>query len=468
MEVTVKRQSIVYRPLGILLVASGIAILWMLFPGDPAMLALLAIIVIFIIGFKKPVWAMAALLISQLTIPGYMVGPLSLRILMLILIGFIIWRTQTQEKIQLGKKAKRVIIPVLILIGISIIANLTHSSFDFVFKDFRNMLGGLLIIIFLPAVVRNVKDLKLLCGVVFIGVITSTIVAIMQHYNILGMVQNLVIPGRVQGIAENELELSYTLCVGFLAVLGILILKGVNKGNRRLLIPAILMLPALYFTYTRSALIALLFGLVALVLFLKTRIKGEVILLVILAATLYLSLSGTTDNFSFSARSQVGQEASSISRKILWQACIAIAMDNPVLGIGGGQYMKIAPQYTDAVDPALIKWEEDRYWSYRTLGSVSIHNVFLNMWVSYGTIALIVFLWIILAVLRNFLDSFRTSNQRFIRGLAIGLAAGLVAYVVNAFYHNLQAEFPLFWIIAGFSVATAKLAANSTGQVQGA
>jgi O-antigen ligase len=467
MEITIQRQSIVYRPMGVLLIALGIVVLWTIFPGNPAVLALIAISIIFIIGLKKPLWAVAAFLISQFTIPSYYAGPISLRLLLLILTGILLWRAHTQEKIQLGKNAKRVIIPIIVLIVISFLANLINSGFDFAYKDFRNYIGGLLIIIFIPAAVRNVKDLKLLCGVALIGLTASAIIAIMQHYNILGMAQELVLPGRVQGLSENELELSYILSVVLMTVLGVLLYNGIKTRNRRLLIPLIMMLAAIYFTYTRSALTAILFGLVALLLFSKTRIKSEIIIVVLLAATLYLSVSGIADNFSFSARDPIGQEASSIERKILWQAGIAIAIDNPVLGIGGDRYAIVNPQYVESVDPALIKYEEDRYYSYRTLGGVSIHNDFLNMWVSYGIGALITFLWIILVVLSNCINSFRVSKQRFVKGLAIGLATGLVAYTVNAFYHNLLAVIPLFWMIAGFSVAVAKLATENNGQANG-
>jgi O-antigen ligase len=346
---------------------------------------------------------------------------------------------------------------------VALLANLFNSSFEFVFKDFRNFFGGLLIVIFLPAIIKDLKDLRFLSGVAVIVLTASTIVALMQHYNILGTGQYLAVPGRSQGFSENELELSYLLGVAIIAILGVYILEGMKTGRHRLLLPAILMLAALYFTYTRSAILALAFGLASFFLSYKIRIRSEIILVAILLVTLYLSVSGVVDNFTFSARSEVSQEGSSISRKILWQAGIAIAMDNPILGIGGDQYKTVAPQYTESVDPELIEWEEGRYYTYRSLGTVAIHNDYLNMWVSYGIVALIAFIWIMLAVLRNLIDSYSMSSQPFIKGLSLGLIGGLITYTVNAFYHNLLTEFSLLWIIAGFSMALVKLAAQDKG-----
>lgn len=481
MEVTAQKPNFFYQPQGIALAVLVTAFLWTLFPGDPFVLVLLAVVIIFLYGLKRPVWAMAALLVTQLTITSFMVvTPLltiSLRLLLLLLIGIIIWRSRAASKFDLGPKAKRVVKPALILLGLSVASNLIYSGFDFVFQDLRNMLVGVLIIIFIPAVIKNLKHLKILCGVAFIVVTASAIVAVLQHFQFLGLGQNTIIPGflqqwgdqlRVPGMSETELELSYILPVAFLAVIGVLLARReeIRSNKRILLVSLVLMVPALYFTYTRSALFALLLGLVALVLFLKTRIRGEVILSGLLLGIIIISSSGVMESFSFSGRDEASQEESSISRKILWQAGLAIAMDNPVLGIGGDQYKTVSPQYIGSVDPSLLQWEESRYFSYRTLGSDAVHNDFLHIWVSYGTLALAVFVWLYFSILRNFLIAYQQSKDRFVKGLSIGLAAGLVAYSANAFYHNCLVTIPLLWIIAGFSLATVKLAVKGKGQAQ--
>jgi O-antigen ligase len=206
-------------------------------------------------------------------------------------------------------------------------------------------------------------------------------------------------------------------------------------------------------------------GLVALFMFLKTSIKGEIVLIILLVGVFFIEQTGVMEGQYLGGRDRANQEESSMSRKILWQAGIAIALDNPVLGIGGDQYGAIASQYTGQVDKSLLEWEESRYWGYSSLGSEAPHNDFLGVWVRYGTLAFIVYLWIMMVALRNFLYSYRASKQRFIKGLSIGLAAGLIVYMVNAFYHNCLQTYSLFWILTGFSVATAKLAAKKKVQI---
>ena len=453
MEATVQRHNILQHPLGFFLVAVIAGVIWVAYPGDPTPLGLLAVAVCFINGLRDPVWAIGALIISQLAIPGAFIGPISLRLLLLIFIGILLWRAGIRGEIQLGSRTKQLIIPVTIFVLIVTVSNLLHSNFEFAFTEFRYYFSGLLIVIFIPAAIKNIKDLKLLCGIAVFAMTISVVVALYQ-----GVTHSV----RVYGISEDTLQFSYLLGVVFMAIVGVLVVTGRKRENIKLFLPAALMLPALYFTLTRSALFALFFGLVALFLFLKTRIRGEIILVAILGITLFLSVSGFIDNFSFSSRPQENQEQSSVTRKILWQTGLAIAMDNPVLGIGGANFLTESVAYSSAIDPSLV---QDRYWTYQSLGlgMMQVHNDFLKMWVYYGIIALIVFLLIFVLITRNFIDSFKKSKRKFIKGLAVGLAAGLIAYSINAFYHNALSTYSLFWLIAGFSLALMKLTELETG-----
>ncbi len=474
MTIAVQKNKFFYHPSGMISVILLAAVTWMLFPGNLATLAMLTVGIVFIYGFNKPIWAIAAFVVSQFTITSYMVYipavTISLRLFLLLLIGIILWRSQALNKIELGPRAKGVFIPVLILFGLSIVSNLIYTDFEIAFKDFRNMLVGVLVILFFPAAVRNMKQYKTLCAVAFMVIAASAIVAIMQHYQFFGIGQNTLIPNfllqwgdqlRVPGMAETELELSYIICTTFVVVLGINFSKGITSGNRWLMWLSILPMGlALYYTYTRSALVAVAFGLIALVLFLKTRIKGEIVLFGLLITILVVSSYGILEGNFLGGREESAQQESSLSRQILWQAGVAIAMDNPVFGIGAEQFTRISPQYSDKVDPDLLRYEENAYWGYRTLGNEAVHNDFLDVWISYGTLALIAYLWIILAVLRNFLYAYRKSHNRFIIGASLGLAGGLMAYLINSYYHNCMQTMPFFWILAGFSMIGAKLAAK--------
>lgn len=474
-EIVIQKRGFLFRPLSIVLAIGGIVILWSLMRGNLATLVLLAVAVLFLLGLKRPLWAIVSLLVSQMTVTSYMVstplGEVSLRLLLLMLTVLVMAPAFVQRQVDLGPGARRLLIPLLVLIGISTIANLVNSGFDFALKDFRNMIVGLLIVILLPAVVRSPRDLKVLCGVSLLVITASAVIGVMQHYQFLGMDQATLRSGflttgepRVPGMGESYLELSYILSITVLVILSVFLTKGTDAGNRKLLLLSLLpMVGALYFTYTRSALYALGLGVLALVLFLRTRVRGEMVIGVVLVAVFVIETTGILNTLQIGGRSATNQEESALSRPILWQAGIAIALDNPILGIGGDQFSRISPQYAGAVDPSLLQWEEERYWSYQTLGNEPPHNDFLNMWISYGTLALLAYVWLYFVIMRNLFDAYVKSKKRFLKGLSIGLGAGLVAYAGNAFYHNLMITLPLLWILAGLSLATCKLASGEVG-----
>jgi O-antigen ligase len=427
---------------------------------------------LFLFGLKRPVWAVAALLDSQLTLTSYMIETpfgvaISLRLLLIVLAVLVVWRMIGRENADVGPGSRRIIKPVIALLVLSTAANLANSDLTFVLTDFRNLFAGLLIVILIPVVVRSGRSLKILASVALVGVTASSLVGVMQALGapaaggttlVPGFLSNGEGTGGVPGMAETQLELSFVLPVALLTTLAVYVAGGATRGIDRILLLAIpAMGAALYFTQTRSALLAALAGLIALALFLRTRIRAEILLFIVIVVIGFIEMFGFRAGIYLGGRSASSQEESGQSRPILWQAGVAAAVDNPILGIGGDQFTTVSPRYADAVDSDLLRYEEDRYWSYRTLGNDGPHNDFLNLWVSYGTPALFVYVWLYVAMLHNFFEAYRGSRGKFIRAMSVGMAAALIAYAANAFYHNVMTTMPLFWILAGFSLALTKL-----------
>lgn len=470
-----QKPNILYQPNFVTFIILVLAAFWVFFPGWPGTLAFFMVGLLFLFGLKQPVWALGAFLVSQFTITSQIVDiagfDISLRLLLLLLTSVLLLLSKATDRFDLGPKAKTIAIPLVVLIALTVVSNMIHSGFDFAFRDFRNWMVGLLIIILIPAITGNVKHLRTISIIVLIIVSASAIVGALQHFNILGAENSTLWRGflgtwnddpRVPGMAETELELSYALSSVIPVILGVLLAKGIKNPASRWLIAVslVIMLMSLYFTYTRSALFALGIAFIALFLLFRTRINTTLILVATLIAIVLIETTGVLAGQYFSGRSETGQEESSISRKILWQAGVAIAMDNPALGIGGDNYSKVATDYQSSVDADLIAWENRQYWGYQTLGNEAIHNDFLNVWVSYGAFALLLYLWLFIAVLHSCIYAFRHSKNRFIRGLSIGLAAALFAYATNSFYHNILATFSFFFILAGLSLALVKLTAK--------
>ncbi len=470
-------ENIFYRPKGITIATLLMVCIWAIMRWNYSAIVFIMILALFIVGIKKPLWAVAAILVSQMTITSYMVATplvlISLRLLLMLLTLYIIRGALIRKEIDFGPHVKKLVIPMLILIFIGAVSNTFNGlGLEVIFRAFRNMLFGLLFIIILPAIIEDIKQLKILLGVTFIVAIASSIIGIMQYYNFLGMnVATLEAgfldgAGRVPGMGQTELELAYILPMVIVIVLSIFIAKTNHSGGRILiLVPLIPLSIALYFTYTRSALFALGPAILSLYLFFKTRIRWEAILLIIVLLVLLIEASNLLEETYIAGRSETGQEESSVARNILRQVGIAIALDNPILGIGSDQFVEISREYAYVVNPVFLEYEGDRYYSYTTLGNNQPHHDFITMWLTYGTLALIAYIFIHFVIVYTLGYSFRKSNNRFIKGLSVGLAAALVTYVVNSFYHNIETTLPLLYIIAGFSLVTSKLAARETAAI---
>jgi len=461
--------NFLYHPKGIAWTIIAITAIWALMQWTLMGITVLAIVVIFLFGFKKPIWAITALLISQMTITSFIVptpiANISLRLLLMLLTLFILRRQLTQEKVNLGPNSRRLIIPMALLVVIAVISNVVNSiDFDSVFREFRNDIVGILFIILIPAAIANIKQFKTFLIVLFIVATASALVGVLQHFNIMGMSEATLLPGflydntRVPGMGETQLELSYILPAVVVIIVSLFLARGLSFKNRRLAILTLIpMALAIYFTYTRSAIIALGMGLVTSVVFLRMRIRWELVMISVIIIVFTLLNTDIFSGLSFGGRSESGQEGSSVARLILFEAGVAIATDNPALGIGSGRFREVSPQYANKVSPYLIEWEEDRYWSYTTLGNDEPHNDFIMMWLTHGTIALILFVWLHFVIIRNIMLAYRKSKTRFLKGFSVGLGGALITCVVSAFFHNLLATLPLLWILGGFSLAVGKL-----------
>ena len=425
-------------------------------------LVLIIQIILFILTFRRPVWAMAALLVGQFTASNYIwtlsAGTqISIRLVWTVMaVLILIPLLKAQGGIKLGSGARSVIIPAAIFYILATIANAVNLDTTNTYQYLRTGITALTILFFLPALVKNEKDLKLLAIVILITCTISSLAAIMQHYQYLGMPVftlsgDTIIPqNRTPGLAESALYLAYELSIVILPMFALFFLKGVSRSARIVLsVLALVMVAALYFTYTRSGMYSIIPGIMVMVFLLKGKMRKELLLIFIVITVGFLLYTNVTNN-----RYSRGfnDESSAAGRLVLWQAGVMIALDNPILGIGQGRFMEIAQMYSGDVGSSAVPGAEG------VLGTQENHNDFIRVWDSFGTPALLAYLWVFVSTFRNFYYGYRRSTGPFLKAMALGGFAALTTYVVNAFMHNLMDSVPIFWILAGFSIAFVKLA----------
>ena len=431
----------------------------------PLFLVLLAQVIFFILMLRRPIWAVAALIVGQLTACNFMLPigtAISLRLLwalpaFLLVVGMII----INGKIKLGKQAGRIVIPAIIFFVVAAISNYVNTDMSITLQYLRTNIPAFLILLLLPATVENEEDLKRLAIVVLITCSVSAVFAVLQtlsfHFPIpsFSLSEDALAYNRVAGLSESSIQLAWVLPMALLPI--VVMYFGGNLSNRikkLMILLAIVISTALFFTYTRSGLYSLIPGIFIIGIMMKgkLRIRFFLVILILLAAFgLFVSTSNNRYSESF------GDDASSSGRLVLWQAGINIALDHPVLGIGAYQFMDVSTEYASTINPSFL----ENPGSGKALGRVAAHDDFITIWSSFGTVAMLAFLWVFVSIFRNFMESYRRSKSPFLRSISLGCVVALLALMVNMATHNVMDSTILLWIVAGFSIATVKIASSN-------
>jgi hypothetical protein len=154
-------------------------------------------------------------------------------------------------------------------------------------------------------------------------------------------------------------------------------------------------------------------------------------------------------------RDRVSTELSNNLRRRLTRAGLEMARDEPVFGVGAGAFKN----YVDAYEP--IPKTERLVDARRHLPA---HNVLMEIWAGSGTLALLLYLAFVIAVLLRLHRS--RSDPRW-PGLTVGLTAALLGVLIASLFHNYQYD-NLIWALCGIAASLAVWGQGESGPTNGA
>ncbi len=183
---------------------------------------------------------------------------------------------------------------------------------------------------------------------------------------------------------------------------------------------------ALFLTLTRGAWLALLAGLFAIPLLLKRRILLLVIACVVLLAGVIAFQNDTIrDRATTIVRSLRAPTDDNVStRLVLWDISWQVFKDNPLFGVGMGDYSIAAEQYLN-----------DR----EVLTVVDSHNIYLQLLATRGLVGFVPFVVFWIVLFRVLFDARRSAVQsgtRFGEHYVTGTIAATIAVLVGALSEN--------------------------------
>lgn len=196
-----------------------------------------------------------------------------------------------------------------------------------------------------------------------------------------------------------------------------------------------------------------LFGLAATVLFLvwnsPRRLRNFALIVLLLVPPLFLLPSSPLRRLSQSSWSnRVGEEA----RLTAWKAGLHMVQQHPLTGIGLGEFKAEMPSYID---------------NSRVAPSIA-HNTYLEVAAECGLLTFLVFMALLFLTYRTLSKVRRQTagaGPPLVNLAAFGLQAGLVGYLVGAFF--LSAEYQkLFWLWLFLAMALPSLLSAPVEQQQ--
>jgi hypothetical protein len=434
-------------------------------PERLALLVFLSIGLLMVAGMSNPIWVMCGLLLSELTLRNGYIPLVDVAVsnrLFFSTLAFLILLPHLPNERFFDRRARHLLLSVLTFFVVTNAANAATSGAASSIDFLRFLATGLLFFLLIPLFVRRREDVLRFVGFGIVVASIAAVAAITQRLGSAGLPQIRLDAradewiGRSSGLNENPLYISNDLLLLIFVPIAVLLLGVASYPLKRLALVVVpLMLVGLYFSETRSWVLAFAPAVLVMSLFLEGKMRRDLLLVMAVAciAVGYLALAG-------SGRYTQGpaQDDSAASRPVLWSASYLIARDNLILGIGYANFLEMSPEYSRLLPQGLL----EQQGAGRALGVFAPHHDFLNVWMSFGTFSLIAYCLIFVFTFANYAYAFRRlAEDPLLRAVALGGIGALVAYTVNSSFHNFLDSTWTIWFLAGLSISLVALTAPS-------
>jgi putative inorganic carbon (HCO3(-)) transporter len=294
-------------------------------------------------------------------------------------------------------------------------------------------------------IVKDKEILKKTVVIIMIVVAIAGLLAVKEGFDIgdSGSLDS----SRVGGLAQQPNMMGAFFVYYMFLFFGFFLLNWKKIKSWGLLIPFLICFRGIQVTFSRGALLAFTFGMIAITFF-KNKIIFVVMCFGILFAlfnpqwlpgSMRYAIQRTSggeqmyDNVPF----EDTLDRSSATRIEIWKGALQMIKDNPWWGVGYGVFPYAIPMYVPSV------------------GEIDAHNTYIIIAAEMGIFVLFVFLLIIFVLFKNTLWLYRRIEDKFIKAVALGMLGGIAGMLVaNMFGSRLESEevSAYFWILAGLII----------------
>jgi putative inorganic carbon (HCO3(-)) transporter len=292
--------------------------------------------------------------------------------------------------------------------------------------------------------VANIRQWRTIVLVLAFAATIGSLYAVWQHFTGEELVHHWALSDMISGYRAQGTLTNYLTFGGMFTLLGLFLapLVGREEGWRRYFLTAasVLTLLAAALSYSRSAILAIVVGLGVLVLLLyrsrgwRMLILPALLLVVILAVQPDVLYRFARENPRSSERRTLFDQGQ--KRLDIWYTGLKMYLAHPILGVGQDNFLQL---YENFAPPG----DTERY--------AGAHNDLLMSAATKGTLGLIAYILIWVALVRQLWRKYRTSVTPIIKVVAVtGLvvAAGyLVMSQFEAFFSDEEVRLALLFLL---------------------
>lgn len=345
------------------------------------------------------------------------------------LLVFIGWIYKLARKKSKGVLRTPLDLPIIIFVIIGFISIFNSSFLKQSLTVTPGFIAGILFGYYL--VFSNITDKKFLKKFVLVMVLGGTTTAC------IGIFQYLIWgTERTSATLANPNVLASYLAMMIPIVFSLLLYES-KKSKKKLLLTfsLITMVICLILTRSRAGWLALV-GAMSFLLLIekKKRLAVGLTLIIIVVASILIP--------SVNARLRTIFDLI-VNKERIYGAKSALQMikDYPLTGIGVNTFYHVYPQYQ------LPEAKEHL---------VHAHNIFLQIGAEIGLFGVVTLLWLLIRVFKIGWEILRKAKDDYLRALAIGLLASLIAFLIDQEFDStwwLERLFIFFWVLLAVLLA---------------
>ncbi|MGZ8570852.1 MAG: O-antigen ligase family protein [Actinomycetota bacterium] len=331
--------------------------------------------------------------------------------------------------------------PMILLTVVGAVSTLLAPGAGAGLVDVIKLATVAMILLVMNQLLQDFRDARLITIAVFVSAVIPLGVAALQFLTDAGLHYSGTF-GRVKATFEHPNPLAIYLT--FVILMGVAMLPYVHRRLRPWLLGIVAASGVvLLLTYTRSAWIATFAGLLVIGYFYGKRVVGVVglaavaiMLTVPSVATRFADLDTTT-----TATGEAGN--SLVWRFEYWNEALQLS-DSPFLGEG---LSAVRLEAAEAKAP---------------------HNDFIRVYVETGIAGLVAYLWFLVSAIRVAGVGLLEVHDSPYRGLVVGFAGVLAAFLILSLVSNVITQLVLLWYfatLASLATAAPRLAARDTRAV---